>query len=531
MRKAVKNRKHLSIPFWEMKNKNEWIEEISFNIPIEILKFLCLSILSIAFIMLQYQFGKNTNYLSLRKLYLFSFGLAFGDLNILIILGAFASLIIWWLTPTFRKYYFRWFKKYIMVDYWILRKKIIKFIWLNLLSISIIYYLFIANSRHSHWYFLNFNEMIDIYKYGWFYSFTNFKNNLPQAFLNIGIFFDSIYNLIYIISFGPWLLSLISILIIVFSWYELITLNPKIYWKNMNASKKSLPMIEKYLKRKNSIFYYTQTVSKYFQFCKDSANVLKIHFINCSFKDLIKQINRNLSLLSEHSATSKYFYKIAKKIKNDYFNKDLLIDENNVIRDEDIIFDTISSYSLEKNSFERNKPITYSIASLPTRITTMENEFSNLEYPINHIVTNEYDLSNNEIQFVNINRTIKNALNEIVDEEDNKKTKEIYNIDIEKLEKENEINNKEATNLTNMDTKELLLEASNIPSEEQIESNIFSSSLFINESKEEINKNNETILDKNLHNIEEKTNNIKNEEINNQTNNEEDEEEWISPIL
>ncbi|WP_406615845.1 hypothetical protein ACJA25_00995 [Mycoplasmopsis hyopharyngis] len=472
-------KKKLNIPFVELKQKSEWIEEKTFSIPIEMIKFLCLSFISCVFLLLQYQSTNNgNNYFFLRKIYLYSFGLMLGDITPVIIFGIYISLIIWWLTASLKKYYFRWFKKYIMVDYWILRKKILKFIWIHLLIFVIAYYLFLVQARHQNFFLLKLNETKDIYKYGWYYSFVSLieKSKLPNATLNIGFFADSVLNAIYIVSFGPWLLIVIIVALMASSWFELLTLKPKHYLKNMNTNKKSLPMIEKYLKRKTSIFYYTNSVATYLQFCKDAANVLKIHFLNCSFNFLIKQINKNMKLLSNHSSTMKYFIEKDKKVKLDNFQKEEIAQtkELSIARDEDIFFDSINSKSLEKNKFSAN-PMTYSISSFNTKTITIENEFPTSDYPfpISHIETQEYKLSSATTQQLKVvNRNVTNALNKIIDEEDDRKTKEIYNIDFNQLQENNIEDN---VDVNNFDIKE----------DEQIQNNEKANTEKIEEKEDE----------------------------------------------
>lgn len=494
--KRLKNKK-FSIPRIELKDKSEWVEEIKFNIPVEILKFLLLSILLVAFVLLQYQNKINLDeqYQFFRQIYVYSFGLAFGDLSILIIIGCFASLVIWWITPVMKKYYFSWFQKHTRVDYWLIRKNLIIFIWLNIIVISVIYYLMLAQKRHSNWYLLNTNEFSNIFRFGWYYSFTNVPDShLPNSFLSVGIFLDSILNVFYILSFGPWFIIILLLALNIYIWVRFITLKPRLYFKFMNSKKRTIQTIEKYLKRKDSIFYYTQAVIDYFQFCKECANVLKIYYANCSFNFLLSQIKKNIKLLSEHSITSKYFVYVPKKKRYEYFADELDIlrtSELNIEKDEDVIFDGVSSTSLiEYHHSTLGKPLTYTISTITTNSYLVEKEFPTQLYPVDHIFTDEFSPQQPRmIEIKNINRINKNALNAIVDNNDDVKTKEIYNIDLLVLEQKQEelFNTNEVIN-------------NNVPKDN------------IDEQNNNDNFRNHNVLEDH------------NQEINT-------EEEWISPIL
>lgn len=91
-------RKRLKIFAREKKNENDVVGDVSYSIPGEILKFLILLFVALAFIMFQYQdlFFHNDNKVIniIRKIYLYSFGLAFGDIITLVIIGSFLTLMV-----------------------------------------------------------------------------------------------------------------------------------------------------------------------------------------------------------------------------------------------------------------------------------------------------------------------------------------------------------------------------------------------------------------------------------------------------
>ncbi|UUD35548.1 hypothetical protein NPA07_01595 [Mycoplasmopsis caviae] len=308
----------------EKKNDSDVVGDVSYSMPSEIFKFLILLFVATCFVMFQYQdlFFNNDNKIIniIRKIYLYSFGLAFGDVMNLIILGSFLTLCVRWCGSIFKNYYFSWFKPYIKVDYWILRKKIITFVWLTLLFIALIYHCVLVSFRVQNIWYYSIDDVKNIYIKGWYYSFTNQIElaanksvDYPVAYLNIGFILDSLFNLLYVISFSPYLAIVSALLIWTLAWVFLVTLNPFKYFKNINERKKTIVMIEQYLQKVNSLFYYTPEVKKLFKFYKDVANVLKIDYLKFNFNYLKKMAKKNMNLLSTHTLTAKYFENIKAK--------------------------------------------------------------------------------------------------------------------------------------------------------------------------------------------------------------------------
>ncbi|WP_406616685.1 hypothetical protein [Mycoplasmopsis adleri] len=321
--------KKLNISNVEVKKQNEIVADVKLSVPIELLKFIVVAFVSAFFVMLQY--GNLTQNDLLREVYLYSIGLAFGDLTILILIGSWLSLIIRWISPWFKKHYLRWFYSYTRVDYWTFRKSLISFIWLNLLAIAIIYHSVLVFQRvDMSSTIIKPSEIGQIYTNGWYKSFTvdgkiANSNILPHAYLNVGVYADTIFNLMYVIAFSPYLAWFVALAIMAFSWLYLITIKPILYLKNLNRNKCTLPIIEKNIQRKISPFYYTNQVKTLFEFYRKAAKVLDIDPYKVKFAYLDKQIKKNINTLSNNSSLKEFFKIVAKRNSyNDDANSDFM---------------------------------------------------------------------------------------------------------------------------------------------------------------------------------------------------------------
>ncbi|WP_027334786.1 hypothetical protein [Mycoplasmopsis felifaucium] len=354
--------KNLNIKNVELKKDNEVVADVKMSVPAEIIKFIVLIFTSVFFIMLQY--GNLAKSDLLREIYLYSFGLVFGDLMILVLIGSYLTLFIRWASPWFKKHYLKWFFTYLRVDYWTFRKALISFIWLNLLAIAIIYHSVLMFMRiDMHTTFISTNQIKYIYVDGWYKSFTvdgriANENILPHAYLNVGIYLDSILNLLYVISFSPYLAWVISLMIIAFSWMFLVTLNPKEYFKNLLPKKYTMAHIERYLQKRNFIFYYTEQVKLLFTFYKKCAYILDIDTYKVKFSYLLKQIDKNAELLIKNVSLAKFFN--TKKSQNTLkTDEDInFILENNTIKydsDPDLIIAAANPDSLLTKTKNSNK--------------------------------------------------------------------------------------------------------------------------------------------------------------------------------
>nr|WP_307939754.1 hypothetical protein [Mycoplasmopsis bovis] len=69
------------------------------------------------------------------------------------------------------------------------------------------------------------SEILDVFKKGWIYSFTNegsilkakFSKELPNASFNIGAYADTLLNLPVLLTFSPYLSWIIAFIIFSFS--------------------------------------------------------------------------------------------------------------------------------------------------------------------------------------------------------------------------------------------------------------------------------------------------------------------------
>ncbi|QSF13967.1 hypothetical protein [Mycoplasma sp. Mirounga ES2805-ORL] len=388
--KLIKN-KNLIFKNKELKKPSDVVGDVSFNYSIEFLKFIIILLLSAAVMTIHYQHSQEKSssvfFNFLRKIYIYSFGQVFGDLVIFILVGSYFTFATRWLSVVFKKYYFRWFKNYTRVDYWILKKRIITFIWLNLLAFAIIYHAVLVSLRVNNAFYYKPNELKLIFTKGWVYSFSGSGKdviNFPICYGNVGIVFDTIFNILHCAVLSPFLSIFIIILIILLSWFWLVTLNPIKYFRELNTKKKNLIMIENYLKKPNSIFYYTDESKKIFDFYKKASSILKLDHYKFSFDYIIKQVNKNIDLFANHNLTKDFFIKKNIKISKDErdeqeFTKILLTKQNGAKDAANVMMPNINFESLVNGN--GNESVIFD-----TTEKTLEQsaEFSNsYEYSIN----------------------------------------------------------------------------------------------------------------------------------------------------
>ncbi|VEU75184.1 Uncharacterised protein [Mycoplasmopsis maculosa] len=326
---------NLNISRIENKTEKEIISDLKLSFPVELLKFLILVFVSSFFIMLQYNNLLQTPNDILRQIYLYSFGLVFGDSLILILIGSYLSLIIRWCSPFFKNKYFTWFRNYIKVDYWTVRYNVIIFLWMNILAIALIYHSVLMFFRVDlSTTILKTEDLKNIFTNGWISSFTRNwtiyeknSNLLPNASLNIGVYLDSIFNLLYFISFSPYLAWFVVIFLIVYSWILLIFVKPKLFFNRIFGKKSNIFNVEKILGSGHSPFYLTKNIKVLFEFYKKAGEYLNLDLSRISFKNLLLSIYSNDSLLNE-----KYLFEVKlekNKIKNeDPFSEEILYEEN-----------------------------------------------------------------------------------------------------------------------------------------------------------------------------------------------------------
>ena len=91
-------KKRLNINSKILKKESDIVGDVEFNVGLEILKFVILTLIAAAFFMLHYQSkyvsNDDTNAQIVRKAYLYTFGLAAGDLMVVLLAGVYFTLIV-----------------------------------------------------------------------------------------------------------------------------------------------------------------------------------------------------------------------------------------------------------------------------------------------------------------------------------------------------------------------------------------------------------------------------------------------------
>lgn len=425
-------KKRLNINSKILKKESDIVGDVEFNVGLEILKFVILTLIAAAFFMLHYQSkyvsNDDTNAQIVRKAYLYTFGIAAGDLMVVLLAGAYFTLIVRWLGHSLKNYYFKWFKPYTYVDYWLLKRRVIIFVWLSLLFGVLIYHNILVTQRVDNIWYYNSADCKKIFSHGWYYSFTNqsFREanpksivNYPVAYGNVGIFIDSILNVLYCISFGPYLALILAGFIFAYAWLKLVTIKPKEYFANLNEKKKTLIMIEKYLVKIKSLFYYTQDVKYYFAFMKDAAEALKIDYTKVNFYYLRKQVEKNIHLLATNTSTSKYFINVVHskskaKIEEENFLKNIE-SKTPVSPAADLVFSGTNAATVANYNYKGDR--SKYISAEATSAYSADFDLTNSKIEENEIKTNDFVNSQNNVKSSNTTaRDINNLFEQQVKE-------------------------------------------------------------------------------------------------------------------
>ncbi|TQC54191.1 hypothetical protein E1I18_00230 [Mycoplasmopsis mucosicanis] len=345
----------------EQKKQNEIIATQSLGIGAEFIKFFLLVLL--VSILLLFQFShhliKDDAVVSkIEIIYKYSLGLSFGNLAWFIVFGIFASLVINWAEAILKKYYCFWLKHYTRVDYWIIRKRVKMFLWMNILVFVLIYHWFLVSQRQlSSNFVYNSEDLKNIFIRGWYWSFTqdSSSNNLGH----IGIFLDSILNILHIVAVSPWLVLTLILLIQLLAWLYLLTLKPSTYFKYF-AGNKNLKIVKAQLKKINNIFHYTNETERYLNYLILSAQVLEIDINTVSMNKLIKLIKKDIDIVAQNPLTSKFFIKPQKLKKrssdqNDEFveNIDRELNKSSIDEHEDnqvVIIEAQTNSEISQNT-------------------------------------------------------------------------------------------------------------------------------------------------------------------------------------
>ncbi|MCE6061755.1 hypothetical protein J8A71_02485 [Mycoplasmopsis agalactiae] len=541
---------------------------IKLNFSIELLKLIIFLFITAFFILLQY----NNNFIAksnkidiLRLVYLYTFGLAFGDLMILFLIGFYLTLILNWLSPFLKNKYFRWFFSHQKVNYLTLKKQTIIFIWLNLLVITIIYHsvlLFFRVDLHTT--IISKNEIIDVFKKGWIYSFTNensilktkFSNELPNASFNIGVYADTLLNLPVLLTFSPYLSWLIALFIFGFSWLKLITIKPREYLKNLNINKVTLPDIRKYIYKNKLGFYLTNQTKNLFNLLALMASILKIEIYKTKYSVLLDKIKNNLDEIiqneefiafitknngsdndSKKSKESKPESKIFQKINiepdlliSSVNPESLLIENTKNVNDYDANQLEFSSYTNEFSADE---------IQIQTTEINQNTDLGFLYQTDTHEVVSEFDNNNLNVSSI-LNDESVAAVSNIPINQPNFSI-DTVEIELDNTQTESTLNNiaDEETSLVSNQTNSSNLLESNEPyfyintSELYIDNNDqkpYETIKLDNFNNEKLSNDSSLILDFDFENNNQKLANKINEK-GQKYSNFDDENSWISPIL
>ncbi|BAP00997.1 hypothetical protein MCAL160_0399 [Mycoplasmopsis californica HAZ160_1] len=425
----------------EKKKHEQIVSTKSLNFGIELIKFILFIFLMFVFVVAHYgtrMFGQNTGKIFMQ-FYLYSFGLAFGDLIWFVLIGLFCSLIINWLESILKRYYSVWVKNYTRVDYWLIRKRVKFWIYLTLATIAIGYHWYLLYQRPiSSKIVYNHEDFKTFFTHGWYYSFTQSETEalkVVNATGNVGVFIDTILNILHIISVGPWFVLILMIAIQTLAWTYLLTLKPIDYLKNLTGSK-TIPHVREHLKKLNTVFYYTPEAQRYLDYLSSVAKVLELDIETISMNKLLRLMKQNMDILSHNPLTSVYFIQKNKHKKNQTNNE-----QYHATIDEEILNQE------ELNEFKNNQHYTGTTdISIQNSQIQDENYLfnTNEENTTNLIFDKEADKTTNtqsllysqsqDIEHPIQNTTANNLASAQLQTNEIDKTREVYSIDTKEFQ-------------------------------------------------------------------------------------------------
>ncbi|MEA4115592.1 hypothetical protein VBM87_02245 [Mycoplasma sp. 744] len=310
--------------FKKIENNTNKIYKKNINFAVESLLFILFLFFSVLAILIHYNndfLNQNNTLFLLKKIYVFSFGLLFGDTLIPFIVFILGLFLIRWITFFYRKKYIPWFQNHLRVNYLILRNQII-FIWISLILLSLVFYhLYLVLQRVENFWYYNVNNVKLIYTNGWYKNFIGSIDDLPNVKNNIGFLLDSIFNLPYVISFSPFLTILITLFFSIYIILKFLYVKPFYYYKKLSLAKHSLNEIKKELEN-NLLFEFTDDCYNYFLKINKACEEYDLNKKK-SLKIIIKNIKKN----------DNYYFLTPIKINDfDYFatTKYEKIDKNNL---------------------------------------------------------------------------------------------------------------------------------------------------------------------------------------------------------
>lgn len=166
-------------------------------------------------------------------------------------------------------------------------------------------------------------------------------------------------------------------------------------------------MVEQYLQKINSLFYYTPQVRELFRFYKDAAQVLKVDYFKFNFRYLQKLVKKNLTLLAQHTLKAKYFEnvkakKTASQLEAEEFLKIVETTQTNTTSATitlnaaaDIKMPAINAQNLLVNKHNKNNTNTY-ISNESTSEYSKDFDLTEERYMSNYVETIEVEAQSQE---------------------------------------------------------------------------------------------------------------------------------------
>lgn len=547
MTKSLENQVKQKNPYFknvEKKQKNQILTTKTAMAGVEFLKLLFLIFISAFFILIQYgsNWIKDQNTANVIEIiYLYSIGLVFGDLTIFIIIGVLLSLIINWLELFLKKYYFKWFSDHLKIDYWFISKRLKLVLWSTIICVVMLYHWTLLSKREleNNWLYSK-NDLKNIFLRGWYYSFTQGPQKaleIPNAKGNIGVLADTIFNILHVISFGPYLMILSCTIIQIVSWLFFITINPLKYFKKYSRKKTPIEL-KNNLKKINSLFIYTDEIERYFEFIDKACKILEIDIEQNSLKKILKLVRANYEILSTNVETFKYYEHIEstkqkeqsdemkfKKLVDDVLAKQNIESAKNMppqyqskieeqLTQDDILLnaDVIEDSQNTENTIEK---VEFAEPIIDEKVITNNQEIIE-NNPINNEQNDLKELNQNIDRTIELRSIDTVTLNEVQDETCDIILKPDLQTSSMKVEIKPTITNSVSDNFVLIDTNELL-------HNDSIQAEITNTNDYQNIDKQ--TKNSMEFVNINTQEIEHYENSI--DSIKEQPN---DEYDWISPF-
>ncbi|ATO30702.1 hypothetical protein CO229_01020 [Mycoplasmopsis bovirhinis] len=346
----------------KMTKKEIWLRLISFCALI----FSLLCAIAFSFLNPSYEF---------KLFYIFTYGLIFGGAIWFVLALWFLVWLLKVLNKKLENKCFAWWSRRFKVTWWNFKKQLLKVILVSFL-ISLLTYHLVLHFLDQN--LLNFDFKLsnysNIYLYGWWNNFYNLglkdqtqsiNDNLTNNYSisnNIGFFFDSIFNLLYLISLS-YILPIIIIVILTTYLIKLLFF-PILRFRTKNKivfSFKLSLLNEKLLLINSKKFFVYSNQTKYFY---EFLTFLESKIINFRMKD--NKLKTLLKELKSHPVQDylNEFQNLQIKIKDDFLEFDESNDFDLDFKFEESIFKTDPfNKSVNNEHLEPKKTLNNDLAS------------------------------------------------------------------------------------------------------------------------------------------------------------------------